>query len=124
MKRWLLILLILVFPISAVAITTTDVIITTLVSDRAPVDRVEVYPAQYGKLYCFTLIEGATPGTSVDHVWFYEGREMARITLPVGSARWRTYSSKKIVPEWTGDWEVRVVDSVGSELARGRFRVE
>jgi hypothetical protein len=104
--------------------TSADAVITTMVSDRAPVDRVEIYPAQEGKLYCFTLIEGATAETSVDHVWLYQGREMARVTLPVRSGKWRTFSSKKIVPEWKGEWQVRVVDPAGNELTRGHFRVE
>ena len=49
---------------------------------------------------------------------------MARVSLPVRSAKWRTYSSKKIVPEWTGEWEVQVVDSAGIELAKAKFRVD
>lgn len=124
MKRLLVLLVLLGCPLSAVAITAADVAITTQISERVPVDRVEVYPAQNGKLYCFSLIEGATEETSVEHVWLYQGREMARVTLPVRSARWRTYSSKKIVPEWTGTWEVRVVDSAGNQLATARFRIE
>ncbi len=124
MKRLFLILLLLACPLYAVAMTVDDVVITTLVSDRAPVDRVEIYPAQQGKLYCFTLIEGATTETSIDHVWLYQGREMARVSLPVRSAKWRTYSSKKMIPEGKGEWEVRVVDSAGNELARGKFLVD
>ena len=124
MKRLLLVLLLLVCPQYAIAMTAGDAVITTMVSNRMPVDRVEVYPAQLGRLYCFTLIEGATAETSVHHVWLYEGKEMARVTLPVRSAKWRTYSSKRIVPEWKGDWEVRVVDPAGNELTTGRFRVD
>jgi len=124
MKRLLLVLLLLVCPAYAFAVSVDDVTITTMVSERAPVDRIEIYPAQQGKLYCFTQVEGATAETSIEHIWLYHGREMARVSLPVRSAKWRTYSSKKIVPEWTGDWEVVVVDAVGGELARGKFRVE
>ncbi len=124
MKRLLVILLLLACPLSAAAMTVTDVVITTKISDRAPVNRVEIYPAQQGKLYCFTLIEGATAETSIDHVWLYLGKEMARVTLPVRSAKWRTFSSKKMVPQWKGAWEVRVDDHAGNELTRVQFRVE
>jgi hypothetical protein len=124
MKRLILVILLLAFPLSAIAMTASDVVITTMVDNRVPVDTVEIYPAQLGKLYCFSLIEGATTETSVDHVWFYEGKEMARITLPVRSAKWRTYSSKRIVPEWKGEWEVRVVGPSGIEMTTVKFKVE
>ena len=124
MKRLFVVLLFLACPISAVAMTAADVVITTMVTERMPVDVVEVYPAQQGTLYCFSRIEGATDETSVDHVWLYQGQEMARVTLPVRSAKWRTYSSKKIVPEWKGEWEVRVVDPTGTELTTVRFLVQ
>lgn len=124
MKRFLLILLILVCPISAFALTVSEAVITTMVSERAPIDTVDVYPAQTGKLYCFTKIEGAVGDTSIDHVWLYQGKEMARITLAVRSAKWRTYSSKNIVPEWKGEWQVQIVDASGNELTAVSFRVE
>lgn len=124
MKRFLLILLLLVCPISAFALTVSEAVITTMVSERAPIDMVDVYPAQTGKLYCFTKIEGAVGDTSIDHVWLYQGKEMARITLAVRSAKWRTYSSKNIVPEWKGEWQVQVVDASGNELTTVSFRVE
>ena len=124
MKRSLLLVLLMAFPLSAFALSAGKAVITTKVSDRAPVDQVEVYPAQTGKLYCFTLIEGATEETSVDHVWLYEGKEMARVTLPVRSAKWRTYSSKKLVPEWKGAWQVQVVDAAETKIAEVPFKVE
>jgi hypothetical protein len=124
MKRLILVILLLAFPLSAIAMTASDVVITTMVDNRVPVDNVETYPAQLGKLYCFSLIKGATTETSVDHVWLYEGKEMARVTLPVRSAKWRTYSSKRIVPEWKGEWEVRVVGPAGIEMTTVQFKVE
>ncbi|WP_020675600.1 DUF2914 domain-containing protein [Geopsychrobacter electrodiphilus] len=125
MKRYILtILALLVFPLSAFALTVSGAVITTKVVDRVPVDKVEVYPAQLGKLYCFSRVEGATADTSIEHVWLYQGDEMARVRLPVKSANWRTYSSKKMFPAWKGEWEVRILDDAGNELARVPFKVE
>lgn len=125
MKKTLLMLcLFCMFPGLAFALTASEAVVTTMVENRAPVDQVDVYPAQTGKLYCFTKIEGATEDTSVQHVWLYQGQEMGRITLPVRSASWRTYSSKNIMPEWKGDWRVQVVDASGTEIASVSFRVE
>lgn len=124
MKRMILMILLLICPLSAFGLTVAEVVMTTQVVDRAPIDSIEVYPAQTGKLYCFTRIEGGTADSSVDHVWLYAGREMARVTLPVRSSKWRTYSSKKIVPEWKGAWEVRIEDPAGVELSSVTFQVE
>lgn len=124
MKSLVLILVLLICPVSLFALTVPEAVITTMVNDRAPVDNVEVYPAQTGKLYFFTRIVGAAEDTGVEHVWMYEGKEMARVPLSVRSASWRTFSSKKIVPEWKGSWQVQVVDSAGAILASVPFRVE
>jgi hypothetical protein len=125
MRRYFLVLLVfLVLPYSALALTVGDVAITTQVVDHAPVDRIETYPARLGKLFCFSKIEGAVKDTSIEHVWLYQGDEMARVRLPIKSASWRTYSSKKMFPAWKGDWQVRILDEEGQELALVPFRVE
>ncbi len=98
--------------------------ITTAIENQQPVDRISTYPADFGKLYCFTRIVGANSDTSVTHVWLFQGHEMARVTLPVGSENWRTNSSKRFLPQWAGDWQVRVLDAEGNELASIPFVLE
>ncbi|RMH43608.1 MAG: DUF2914 domain-containing protein, partial [Gammaproteobacteria bacterium] len=58
------------------------------------------------------------------HVWYWQDREMARVDLPVRSSNWRTWSSKRILPEWTGPWRVVVEDAAGKVVAEKVFRVE
>lgn len=98
--------------------------ITTAIENQQPVDQISTYPADFGKLYCFTRIVGATSDTSVTHVWLFQGHEMARVTLPVGSKNWRTNSSKRFLPQWAGEWQVRVLDAEGNELASIPFVLE
>jgi len=98
------------------AIDVSDAVITTDIIDRSPVDAIESYSSEVGKIYCFTRIEGASEETSVSHVWYHEGKEMARITLPVRSSYWRTWSSKNILPEWTGTWRVDILDEEGERI--------
>jgi hypothetical protein len=43
--------------------------------------------------------------------------------LPVRSIAWRTYSEKKILPQWTGNWEVKVVDTTGATLTSVAFTI-
>ena len=45
----------------------------------------------------------------MQHVWYYNGEEMARVNLPANYARNRIWSSKNILPEWKGQWKVAVM---------------
>ncbi|NIU01322.1 MAG: DUF2914 domain-containing protein [Nitrosopumilaceae archaeon] len=38
--------------------------------------------------------------------------------------KWRTWSSKRIVEEWTGTWRVDVVSTAGKVLKSKEFVVE
>ena len=119
MKRLVLISLLILFTapqVFAGSMSVAEGIITTQILDRAPVDEIASYPAQMGKLYCFTRIAGAERETQVTHVWLYQDKEMARVSLPVRSASWRTYSSKQILPEWAGEWKVQVLDESGQVI--------
>lgn len=119
LKRVVLITLLVLFLASqafAGTVSVAEGVITTLIADRAPVDEIASYPAQKGKLYCFTRIVGAEGETQVTHVWLYQDKEMARVTLPVRSASWRTHSSKNILPAWSGEWKVQILDESGQEV--------
>jgi hypothetical protein len=118
MKRrgFLLLLAALWFlPGICMAAEVTEAVITTGISERRPVDAGETFPASVGRLYCFTELTGAADG-KITHVWYREGQEMARIELPVSSSHWRTWSSKTLLPEWTGKWEVQILDGSGNLL--------
>jgi hypothetical protein len=84
----------------------------------------KTFPAGTERIYCRTLITGAEEPTTVTHVWYREGKTMARVELAVGSSRWRTKSSKRLLPEWTGEWEVRVLDAAGTVLGSATFTVQ
>ena len=108
----------------AASLTVADGTITTAIENQMPVDRIDSYRADFGKLYCFTRIVGAQKETTVTHVWYYQDNEMARVTLPVRSADWRTYSSKRFLPQWAGQWRVVVLDGAGNEIATIPFSLE
>lgn len=119
LSRIVFLCLLVSLPISsafATQLSLVEGVITTQIVDRAPVDDISSYPAQEGKLFCFTRVAGAEGETAITHVWLYQDKEMARIELPVRSSSWRTYSSKKILPQWVGEWKVRVLDAAGEEV--------
>lgn len=125
-KSWLLlvVLLVCVASVASAEIRVADAVITTAIEGQMPVDKVETYPAGFGKLYCFTRIVGAENKTQVTHVWYYQDDELARVDLPIGSSDWRTYSSKRFLPQWAGAWRVVVLAVDGRELASIPFVLE
>jgi hypothetical protein len=97
---------------------------TTAVIAREPVDRVEsMYPMNdepSGTLYYFTEVVNMG-GETVTHVWEYEGQVIAEVLLEIGSDRWRTWSSKQLLPSMTGFWRVLVIDAQGNLLSTDRI---
>ncbi len=91
---------------------------------RAPVDTISTFASDVGRVVCFTRVLGAAEPTHVTHVWYHEGRTMAKVELKIGSPDYRTYSSKNILPAWTGQWEVKVLDAAGTVVEAATFRVE
>ncbi len=90
---------------------------------RTPVGSATHFSADIDRLYCFTRLTGAYDPTTITHVWFHEGRTRAHVSLDVTSPNWRTWSSKALLPVWTGSWEVRVLDEHGIILKSIAFEV-
>ena len=91
---------------------------------REPVGVSDTFPPDVGEVYFFTHILGAEKPTEILHVWIHEGWEMAIVPLEVQSPSWRTWSSKRILPEWKGEWTVEVRETDGTVIYRASFRVE
>ena len=97
-------------------IQVENIVICISVEDRQPVGVDSVFNADIGKLYCFTKIISPTETAEVSHVWFLGNTQMAKVDLTIGARTWRTWSSKRILLEWVGDWRVEVQDSSGNVL--------
>jgi cytoskeletal protein RodZ len=78
--------------------------------------------AEGTQVFFWTQVEGATPGEAIRHVWIHEGREVVRVPLRIGAARWRTHSFKSLHPGSAGGWVVEARDEAGRVLARASFR--
>ena len=46
------------------------------------------------------------------------------VVLPVRTSEWRTWSSKTLLPEWTGEWMVEVLSKDGTPLENLIFFVQ
>ena len=91
--------------------------------DREPIGRGSVFHTDTERLYCFTKVVGAKTDTTIVHHWYLNGKLKASVTLPVKSASWRTWSSKKITPQDTGDWMVEILTANGNAVESILFLV-
>ena len=122
----LLMVLVLTAPLGALAgeVTVLDAVLATGVENRQPVGSASTFPADVGRVYAYTRVVGAAGEGSLTHVWYYAGQVKAQVQLPVRSDDWRTWSSKTILPGWTGEWLVEVQGADGRVLASVPFQVQ
>ncbi len=96
----------------------------TAIEDRQPAGADTSFAGTVERVYCYTVI-ASTDTTTISQVWFHNDNEMAKIDLKVQPSKtWRTWSSKRIVPEWTGDWRVDVTAADGAVLLSKKFTVK
>lgn len=105
------------------AVTVIQAVVAPAIEDREPVGEAEAFPADVGTLYFYTVIEGEFAEAAIQHVWLLDGKEVARVPLVVRGPRWRTWSSKRVPPDWTGQWTARVVTGDDQELGSVTFTV-
>lgn len=77
--------------------------------------------AEEDQVWFWTRIEGGTPGGTIHHVWLHDGKEVLRVPVGVGAARWRTQSYKMMNAGSAGRWVVEARDDAGRVLARREF---
>lgn len=93
---------------------------TTGVDNREPIDNINTLENNQTKIYYFTELRNMQ-GQTVKHRWEYKGKVMAEVPFQINGSRWRTYSSKKLDPSWSGEWKVSVVDEAGNTLSVNTF---
>jgi hypothetical protein len=84
-------------------------VIATDIEERAPVGVGDKFSHDVEKLFCYTKITGLDEKDVVEHVWYWNDKEMARVDLNVSPPAWRIWSSKRIVRVWKGQWRVDVL---------------
>ena len=96
-------------------------IFTTAIVDREPVDDLKTLTNSTQRVFFFSDLRGMT-GQLITHRWEYDGKTMAEVTFKVGNgARWRVYSSKNLLPEWTGVWKVVVSNDSDTPIKTSQF---
>jgi hypothetical protein len=99
------------------AVRLPEAVVCQDVVNRAPVGAGDVFAKEIPRVYCFTHLIGADPGTQLVHNWYYQGNLKASVNLDVGSSDYRTWSYKTMSPQWAGEWMVEVLSANGAPLA-------
>jgi hypothetical protein len=72
--------------------------------------------AKYVAVSSFSEVTGQQ-GETLQYRWLYNGKQVLRIRVPVGSKRWRSHSTKRIYAGMKGSWRVELRNSAGELLA-------
>jgi hypothetical protein len=108
----------------APGLTVEEMVFCAAVQDRVPSLPDTAFASTVENVSCFVKVVGAADTTAITQVWYFNDREMSRVELAVKSASWRTWSSKKILPEWQGIWRVDVLSPGGEVLRSGSFAIK
>lgn len=100
---------------------SVELVIAAGVEDREPVGAAEAFAADVGQVYAWMRVTGAAD-QAIEVVWTH-GPHVSTVPLEIGGSPWRTWSSKTVPPEWTGEWTVEVRDAEGAVLASASFTV-
>ncbi len=103
--------------------SVTRSVFTSGVSEREPVDRLDVVDPRTGKVFYFTELRDMS-GQTATHRWEHDGKVMAEVTFDVRGPRWRVWSSKNLDPSWTGEWRVSVLNGAGEVIAEDVIQVQ
>ncbi len=89
---------------------------TRTIDEREPTENLENLTNESGQVKFFTELRDMSGQTAI-HRWEYDGKVVAEIEFNVKGPRWRVWSSKSFVPEWTGDWKVSVINGAGEVIS-------
>jgi hypothetical protein len=114
----------LLFCGSAAAGEVTRAIFTIGVDNREPVIMVDsIDSGSYSSISFFTELSDLQ-GRNVTHQWTFGDEVMFEKTFEVKGDRWRVWTSKTLIPSWTGSWTVNVLDEDRTVLASKSFEYQ
>lgn len=106
---------------NAAAGEVSRAIFTIGVDNREPVIMVDsIDSGSYSSISFFTELSDLQ-GHNVTHQWTFQDQVMFEKTFEVRGDRWRVWTSKTLIPSWTGSWTVNVLDENRTVLASKSF---
>lgn len=83
----------------------------------------QIDAAAIPQLALYSEVKGLN-GQTIEHRWYYEGKLMTRIKLPVKLDYWRTYSRKVFDSSQKGEWRVEILDPQQNLLFSHHFHYQ
>ena len=94
---------------------------TTSIDNREPVTIVDsIDSTSSNSISFFTEITNMS-GQTITHQWTHLDKVMFEKTFEVKAERWRVWTSKTLIPSWTGTWTVNVLDAERELLTSKSF---
>ena len=84
---------------------------TTGIDDHEPTAMVESIDSNSSNSISFFTEVNNMSGQTITHQWTHHDKVMFEKTFEVKAARWRVWTSKTLIPSWTGTWTVNVLDN-------------
>lgn len=98
------------------------VVVCTAIQDNSCAGAAVKFSSDVGKLWGFSQVSNVPD--KIVHVWFFRGRELGRVELPVKAAHWRTWSNITVSKDLVGPWRLEARDATGKVLASYSFTIE
>ena len=98
-------------------------VISSSVKNNEPVgsiDNITFDRNNLATVYAFSDVNNLA-GTTLYYIWSLDGEDVAKVKVRVGSARWRSYSSKYIQLDMHGKWKIELQNAKGEKLASSQF---
>ena len=123
-KKYLLLSAALFISTNSFASEVSRALFTIGIDNREPVIMVDsIDSGSYTSISFFTELTDMT-GHNVTHQWTYNDKIMFEKTFEVKGPRWRVWTSKTLIPSWTGSWTVNVLDEDRSVLVSKSFEYQ
>jgi hypothetical protein len=120
----LMLVLTLCLSANAAAGEIRRALFTTGINDREPVGIVDsIDSTSDNSISFFTEITNMS-GQTVTHQWTHLDKIMFEKTFEVKAERWRVWTSKTLIPNWTGTWTVNVLDADSELLTSKSFEFQ
>ena len=109
---------------NATAGEVTRAVFTTGIENREPVSTIDsVDSSTLRSISFFTELQDMS-GQTVTHQWTHQDKVMFEKTFEVKADRWRVWTSKTLIPAWSGTWTVNVLDNEHTLLASKSFEYQ
>jgi hypothetical protein len=109
---------------TAAAGEVSRALFTTGIDNREPVAIVDSIDSSTNNSITFFTEVNDMSGQTVTHQWMYQDQVMFEKTFEVRAARWRIWTSKTLIPAWSGIWMVNVLDNERNLLVSKSFEYQ